>query len=167
MHWQENFHQDSNSVVINPYFSADTSYVVQAILLNNLGTALNDVTTDIEGNTRDSNNPDMGAYEFGGSPNTSPTADAGPDQIVFNKVTLDGSGSSDPDGSIVTYQWQLNHRTNPAFNRTAMGIKPTVSNLKKGYYDVTLTVTDDQGATDTDTMELAVAGSRVVVVPLY
>ncbi|MBW2066091.1 MAG: hypothetical protein JRJ03_14325, partial [Deltaproteobacteria bacterium] len=53
------------------------------------------------------------------------------------------------------------------FNRTATGIKPTVLNLKKGYYDVTLTVTDDQAATDTDTMELAVAGNRVVVVPLY
>lgn len=132
------------------------------------GTSAGAPGDDIEGVTRPQGaGYDMGAYEFGGTPNVSPTADAGPDQIVFNKVTLDGSGSSDPDGSIVTYQWQLNHRTNPAFNRTATGIKPTVSNLKKGYYDVTLTVRDDQAAIDTDTMELAVAGNRVVVVPLY
>jgi len=132
------------------------------------GTSAGAPGDDIEGVTRPQGaGYDMGAYEFGGTPNVSPTADAGPDQIVFNKVTLDGSGSSDPDGSIVAYEWQLNHRTNPAFNRTATGIKPTVLNLKKGYYDVTLTVTDDQAATDTDTMELAVAGNRVVVVPLY
>jgi len=90
-------------------------------------------------------------------------ADAGADQIVFNKVTLDGSQSSVPDGLIVSYEWQLIHRTNPTYDRTATGVKPTVSNLKKGFYDVTLTVTDDLGGIDTDTMLLAVAGVKVVV----
>jgi uncharacterized repeat protein (TIGR01451 family) len=40
--------------------------------------------------------------------NTPPVADAGSDQLVFveDLVQLDGSGSFDPDGHDITYQWQ-------------------------------------------------------------
>ncbi len=88
----------------------------------------------------------------------SPIADAGDDQVVFSEVTLDGSGSSDPDGEIVSYEWTLQHRGNPVNNRTAEGVSPTISDLAPGFYDVTLTATDNDEATGTDTMLLAVAG---------
>lgn len=41
------------------------------------------------------------------SANQAPTANAGPDQAVTvsSTVTLDGTGSSDPDGTITDYQW--------------------------------------------------------------
>ncbi len=44
-----------------------------------------------------------------------------------------------------------------------------MSNLEKGFYDVFLTVTDDDGAIGTDEMELAATGTRktVVVIPLF
>lgn len=88
-----------------------------------------------------------------------PTANAGPDQIVFNEVTLDGSQSNDPDGTITSWDWTFTHRTDASLNRTASGEKPTVSNLAAGFYDVTLVVTDNDGAVDTDTMLLGVAGT--------
>jgi len=67
--------------------------------------------TDLDGNPRIVGIAvDMGAYEFF---NTLPVADAGPDQIVEcacntnegTKVTLDGTGSYDSDGDLLTYTW--------------------------------------------------------------
>jgi hypothetical protein len=88
-------------------------------------------------------------------PNQSPTADAGPDQTVVDSdglagetVTLDGSGSSDPDGSIVSYAWTW-------AGGSASGVSPSVD-LPDGSTTVTLTVTDNQGATGVDTVVVTV-----------
>ncbi len=89
-----------------------------------------------------------------------PEADAGPDQIVFDEITLDGSLSTHPTGASMTYQWTLVHREDPAFNQTADGVDPTVQGLAKGFYDVTLTVSDDQGGTDTDQMLFSATGPK-------
>ena len=43
------------------------------------------------------------------------------------------------------------HRTNSAHNRTASGEIVTVGELAPGFYDVSLTVTDQDGLSDTDT----------------
>jgi hypothetical protein len=91
--------------------------------------------------------------------NQPPTSNCGGDQVVYDQVTLNGTGSFDPDGSIVSYDWSLQHRTNSANVRTASGDNPTVSNLNPGFYDVCLTVTDDDGAVDVACCLLAVAGS--------
>ncbi len=91
--------------------------------------------------------------------NTYPlVAIAGGDQVVFDAVHLDGSGSYDTDGEITSYHWDLIHRENSANNRTASGVNPTITDLAKGFYDVTLTVTDNTGYTGQDTMLLAAAG---------
>jgi hypothetical protein len=91
-------------------------------------------------------------------------ADAGPDQVVFDEVILDGSGSSDLEGTtIVTYAWLIVHNENPAFNRTAEGAVVTVSDLNQGFYTVILTVTNDVDLESSDVMNLAAAGPWVDV----
>lgn len=85
-----------------------------------------------------------------------PMANAGIDQSAYSSIMLDGSQSNDTDGSIVLYEWLLEHRDDSAYNKITTGEKPTVTDLEPGIYDVTLTVTDNDGLTDTDTMVLTV-----------
>ena len=66
------------------------------------------------------------------------SANAGVDQIVCNEITLDGTNSYDPDNNIVSYQWQIRHRENSAFDIDVEGNIVTVRDLKNGFYDVTL-----------------------------
>lgn len=90
------------------------------------------------------------------TPNSPPTANAGPDQTVSpGIVTFDGSGSSDSDGSIVSYDWSYNGNT------IASGMNATfdASSMTPGIYTVTLTVTDNQGATGTDTVIITIVGN--------
>jgi len=96
-------------------------------------------------------------------PNFLPVANAGADKVVFDTAMLDGRSSSDPDGEVVSYEWTLVHRENPAYDRTASGMTPTVPTLNPGFYDVILTVTDNDGLVDTDTMLLAAAGQCATI----
>ncbi|UCH88052.1 MAG: PKD domain-containing protein, partial [Thermoplasmata archaeon] len=76
-----------------------------------------------------------------------PVADAGSDQTVMVEETvyLDGSGSYDVDGTIESYIWDFGD-TNSGSGETTTHAYTAV-----GIYTVTLTVTDNGGATDTDT----------------
>jgi len=79
--------------------------------------------------------------------NQPPTADAnGPYTGTAGiPVTLDGSGSSDSDGTIASYSWNFGDGT------TGTGVAPSHTYAAAGSYTVSLTVTDDGGATNTDT----------------
>jgi PKD repeat protein len=96
--------------------------------------------------------------------NQPPVADANgdPDGIYFgtigSPVAFDGSGSSDPDGSIVSYDWNFGDGT------TGTGVSPSHTYSVVGTYDVSLTVTDNDGATDTATA-MAEIGSAPNVPP--
>lgn len=54
---------DISSISINPLFENDTSYVFTKTDLDGKGTPISGIDYDIEGNTRHSTNPDIGAYE--------------------------------------------------------------------------------------------------------
>lgn len=88
-----------------------------------------------------------------------PIADAGPDKIICNQicdeVVLDGTKSYDLNGEIVAYEWELVHGEEIC-DRSVSGESPTVDNLCPGAYDVRLTVTDDDGLTSLDHIELTV-----------
>lgn len=67
--WQNQYGRDLNSIVANPFFLSDTSYIVTNPELNGAGIPLPQVPFDIEGKPRDTNMPDIGAYEFEVAPN--------------------------------------------------------------------------------------------------
>jgi hypothetical protein len=89
-----------------------------------------------------------------------PLADAGPDQAVApgGLVVLDGGNSRDLDGAIVSFQWRQIGGTVVALqtpNReTASFIAPGFGNSLR----FELTVTDDDGLTDTDEVMVQVSG---------
>ncbi len=90
--------------------------------------------------------------------NQAPTSNAGADQAITlpsNTVTLNGSGS-DPDGSVVSYQWSK--VSGPAQFTIVSGTsaQTVVNNLVQGVYEFELTVTDDDGATATDVVQIIV-----------
>jgi len=88
----------------------------------------------------------------GGNVGVAPTASAGADQTVTvgDAVSLDGSASSDSDGSIVSYVWKENGTTlstNSSF---------TKNDFTVGRHTITLTVTDNDGLTASDTVDVTV-----------
>lgn len=84
--------------------------------------------------------------------NKPPVAQSGADKTVEygGSVTLDGSHSYDPDGTIVKYSWNYN-------GNIKTGITVTYDNLTTvGDNTITLTVTDNDGATASDQMVVTV-----------
>lgn len=82
--------------------------------------------------------------------NIPPIANAGPDQSIHANglVTLDGSGSSDPDGNPITYAWSFLSRpsgSSAAFSNPA-AVNPTFVADQPGDYVIQLVVTDSLGA---------------------
>jgi len=69
-------------------------------------------------------------------------------------VTFNASASYDPDGSIVSYEWDFGD------DSTGSGENVYHSYSDAGDYTVTLTVTDDDDATDTDTTIITVIGTN-------
>lgn len=98
----------------------------------------------------------------GTSTNQPPVARAGADvslQLPTNQIQLKGSASSDPDGSIATYAWS---KTSGPSGVTLSGqntVSLTASNLTQGSYTFQLRVTDNQGASDTDQVQVTVTAT--------
>jgi hypothetical protein len=91
-------------------------------------------------------------------PNVPPVANAGANVTIIqpaSTATLSGSGSTDPDGSIVAYLWtQLAGA--PATITTPTNISTTVTGLAAGNYTFQLQVTDNNGAAATDAVDVIV-----------
>ncbi|MDR9451713.1 MAG: PKD domain-containing protein, partial [Acidimicrobiia bacterium] len=66
-------------------------------------------------------------------------------------ITFDGSGSTDSDGTIVSYEWTFGD------GGTGTGVSPTHIYATAGDWTVTLTVTDNDGAPDTDTTSAVIS----------
>lgn len=78
---------------------------------------------------------------------------SGPAPLV---VTVSGEASTDADGTIATYAWTFGD------GASASGASVAHSYPGVGEFQVTLTVTDDQGATSSATASVVVTGSIAV-----
>jgi PKD repeat protein len=87
--------------------------------------------------------------------NESPVADAnGPySGDEGTPISLDGTGSYDLDGTIVSHEWDLD---NDGEYDDATGVSPSFIWSDNGLYTVDLKVADDDGEIDTDTAEIMV-----------
>jgi len=91
----------------------------------------------------------------------SPTANAGPSMKVTNgqTATLDGSGSSDANGNIISYRWEeigdFRFRVPFAITNANSAIA-SVPALTLGTFVFKLTVVDDQGLISTDNVIIEV-----------
>ena len=94
--------------------------------------------------------------------NNRPMADAGPDQTGVREgalVTLDGSGSSDPDDDPLKYRWNQYHGERVALSSRDV-VNPTFTAPRELTADVVLSfrllVTDPGGRFDSDTVTVTV-----------
>lgn len=62
--WQTASARDTNSLAVNPRFLSTTSGLPNSTAMNNQGTPIATVTTDVNGATRSTTTPDMGAHEY-------------------------------------------------------------------------------------------------------
>ena len=113
--------------------------------------------------------------EEDGNVNQPPVASAGSDQTITlptNSITILGQGS-DEDGTIENYSWsKISGPEGSSFGNSSAATT-SVNNLAEGVYQFRLTVTDNDGTTAFDEVEVVVnaapppAGTRLVKVNLY
>ena len=97
-------------------------------------------------------NGDIGYLQYQAGANTPPVAVInGPNSVTLptNSVLLDGSASSDPNGSVTAYLWAFVSGPNTPGNSTPTSNTTTFSGLVSGTYVFSLRVTDNGGLTNT------------------
>ncbi|MEL7449999.1 MAG: PKD domain-containing protein, partial [Pseudomonadota bacterium] len=90
-------------------------------------------------------------------PPGAPLADSSVEHVAVNRgeaVSLDGSVSADPNGAIVDYFWTFGDGS------TASGAVVSHRYMNAGTYQATLTVTDADGNTSTDTFQVTARGGN-------
>ncbi len=104
----------------------------------------------------------VGIRDLPGNPpvNTLPVADAGSDQIVSEgqTVRLDASASADPDGVLAAYRWRVTGSMDLTLDgaNTAQASFVAPETTTPLTLDIELTVTDNAGASASDTVTITV-----------
>jgi len=140
----------TDSVAWHP-FSAAGTYVVTLTVTDDDGATDSTTHTIVVGTA---NQAPIAAFTY------SPSS---PDVGVW--VRFDGAGSSDPDGTIASYTWSFGDGTMPV-TRTGTSYEYHQFTAA-GTYTVTLTVTDDDGATNSTTQAVAVGATLLPPVATF
>jgi hypothetical protein len=98
---------------------------------------------------------------------------AGIDTTIYlpaDTYTLNGQSSFDPDGTIVSYQWQQISGPNTAGSTSMNSAQVDLTNLQVGLYEFQLTVTDNQGSTSSSMLKVSVddatsQGDQIILFP--
>jgi cytochrome c553 len=139
----------SDATIFNPVFTADVDGIYTAELVVNDG-------------TQDSTASTVTITALSG--NSAPNADAGSDQNLTTGsiVTLDGSGSQDPDDDPLTYLWAM--ASKPAGSTAALSSatqsKPSFTADVDGTYVVQLVVNDGTADSAPDTVTIIAASAN-------
>jgi len=131
---------------------SDTSAVQPKVLIDTAGTYEAQLIVD-DGNSDSA--PDSVLLTTENSP---PVADAGPDQNVFvtDAVHLDGSGSHDVDGNLLSFHWSLTTRPmgSAAVLSDEAAVRPAFTADVPGTYVAQLIVND--GTVDSDAVTVTI-----------
>jgi uncharacterized delta-60 repeat protein len=98
---------------------------------------------------------DFAMARYIGTANQAPVANAGPDQLIeamgqTTPFSLNGAGSSDPDGDLLTYKWE-------DANGNVVGEAATIPQERTlGTYSFKLTVTDPGELSSEDTVTITI-----------
>jgi len=106
--------------------------------------------------------PPVEPYVPSGGGNEPPIADASESQTfgyVLEPIDFDGSKSDDPDGTIDLYEWDFENDGIYDYNSTSSTETHIFNEV--GTYSVKLRVTDNEGSTDTDTIEVIISKPNV------
>ena len=124
------------------------TYIFQLTVTDNLGAASTSTLTVT-----------VGTIGYNHIP---PVANAGPDlsiNLPLDSVQLNGSASYDTDGTITGYSWLKISGPGQSSISNASVANPTISNLYKGTYQFSLTVTDNFGTIGIDTVAIQVTAT--------
>jgi dienelactone hydrolase len=136
--WTDTDHNGTWARAFNPTTKIDGRNIYEWMLLYTRSTAALPVTTS----------------------NVLPVAHAGTDKTIYisagiNRVTLDGTSSTDAGGTITKYSWTK--VSGPAADLFNFGTGKTyAAHLVHGTYYFRLTVTNNKGATGTDEIKVTV-----------
>ncbi|MDH7462295.1 PKD domain-containing protein [Chitinophagaceae bacterium 26-R-25] len=100
--------------------------------------------------------------------NVLPVANAGAAQAITlptSTVTLNGSGSTDSDGTIASYSWTKVSGPSVGVITSPSSATTTVTGLIAGTYVFQLTVTDNSGGTSSANVTISVNSASIVNVP--
>src|SRR5450432_41522 len=93
------------------------------------------------------------------TPNQNPVSNAGNNLTITapqSSISLNGTSSFDPDGTIQSYLWSQASGPNTSTITSNGDVSPAISGLVVGTYTFQLLVTDNNGATNTDQVTVTV-----------
>lgn len=108
---------------------------------------------------------ELQAYGLAASGNQAPAANAGPDQnlaFTATTATLTAAGSSDPEGSPLSYTWSKVSGPAMTFSSTTT-VSPTISGLSSGSTYVFQVSVSDGSLSATDQVQVTVATNQAPV----